>query len=66
VDQCTTCIFTKTTIITLPLNTSHAIKIWVKNFEETGSALKKPPGKERSTRMPEYFDTVRAALEQSP
>jgi len=69
--------FTKTmtimlcsTVILLAFPTcaiGHAIKTWIKNFEETGSALKrKPPGKERSIRTPENIETVRAALEQSP
>jgi transposase len=50
-----------------PVPSAHAIKTWIKNFEETGSALKrKPPGKERSIRTPENIETVRAALEQSP
>jgi transposase len=50
-----------------PVPSAHAIKTWIKNFEETGSALKrKPPGKERSIRTPENIEIVRAALEQSP
>jgi len=50
-----------------PVPSAHAIKTRVKNFEETGSALKrKSPGKERSIRTPENIETVRTALEQSP
>jgi transposase len=50
-----------------PVPSAHAIKTWITNFEETGSALKrKPPGKERSIGTPENIETVSTALEQSP
>jgi hypothetical protein len=50
-----------------PVPSAHAIKTRIKNFEETGSALKrKPPRKERSKPTPENMETVRLALEQSP
>lgn len=46
---------------------SHAILTWVRNFEETGSALKKkPPGRVVSVRTPENVDAVRVAVERSP
>lgn len=45
----------------------HAIETWVRNFEETGSALKKKPsGGVRSVRTPENIDAVRAAILRSP
>ncbi|PSN57112.1 hypothetical protein C0J52_01298 [Blattella germanica] len=38
----------------------HAIKGWINNFEETGSALKKKPtGRPRSARTPQNIDVVR-------
>jgi len=38
----------------------HAIKTWIKNFEETGSALKKKPtGRPRSARTPQNIEAVR-------
>jgi transposase len=41
-----------------PVPSAHAIKTWVKSFEETGSTLKgKPPGKERNIRTPENIET---------
>jgi transposase len=47
--------------------TSHAINTWVKNFEETGSALKKkPPGGHRTQRTPENIEAVRASIGRSP
>jgi transposase len=46
---------------------AHVIKTWIRNFEETGSALKrKPPGGIRSARTPEKIATVRTALIRSP
>jgi transposase len=46
---------------------AHAIKIWVSNFEETGSALKKkPPGGRRTVRMPENIAVLRTAVNRSP
>jgi len=44
-----------------------AIKTWVNNFEETGSALKKkPPGAQRTQRTPENIEAVRTSFEKSP
>lgn len=46
---------------------AHAITTWVRNFEETGSALKKkPPGGIPTVRTPENIATARAAIERSP
>jgi hypothetical protein len=37
----------------------HAIRTWVRNFEETGSALKKKPsGRVLSVRIPENIDAA--------
>ena len=37
----------------------HAMKTWIKNFEETGSALKKnPTGRPRSARTPQNIEAV--------
>jgi transposase len=45
----------------------HAIRTWVRNLEETGSALKKKPsGRVLSVRIPENNDAVQAALVRSP
>jgi hypothetical protein len=41
----------------------HAIKTWVKNFEETGSALKKKPS--GGQRIPENIEAVRASIGRS-
>jgi hypothetical protein len=50
-----------------PVPSAHAIKTWVRNFEETGSALKKkPPGGIRSARAPDSIAGVRTALIRSP
>jgi len=44
-----------------------AIKTWVKNFEETGSALKKKPlGAKRTQRTPQNIEAVRTSFEKSP
>ncbi|KAL4112988.1 hypothetical protein QTP88_016699 [Uroleucon formosanum] len=44
-----------------------AIKSWVENFEETGSALKKkPPGAQRTQRTPQNIEAVRTSFEKSP
>ena len=41
----------------------HAIKTWIKNFEETGSALKKKPtGRPRSARTPQNIVAVRVSV----
>lgn len=46
---------------------AHAINTWIRNFEETGSALKKkPPGGVRTVRTPDNIETVRAAVIRSP
>jgi transposase len=46
---------------------AHAINSWVKNFEETGSALKsKHKGAARTVRTPENIDRVRTAVTRSP
>ncbi|PSN41601.1 hypothetical protein C0J52_17604, partial [Blattella germanica] len=45
----------------------HAIKGWINNFEETGSALKKKPtGRPRSARTPQNIDVVRESVLRSP
>lgn len=48
------------------LPSDHAIKIWVRNFEETSSALKKKSRKGKSVRTPENIETVRDAVARSP
>jgi transposase len=46
---------------------AHTIRKWVRNFEETGSALKKKPsGCVLSVRIPENNDAVQAAVVRSP
>lgn len=43
------------------------IKLWVHNFQETASALKrKPPGRERTVRTPTNVAAVREAMERNP
>lgn len=44
---------------------AKAIQIWITNFEETGSALKKKPVRQKSIRTPENVTAVRAALIES-
>ena len=45
----------------------HAIKTWIKNFEETGSALKKKPtGRPRSAPTPQNIEAVRVSVLRSP
>jgi hypothetical protein len=45
---------------------AHAIRTWVRNFEETGSDLKKKPsGRVLSVRIPENIDSVPAAVVRS-
>jgi len=39
---------------------AHAIKTWVNNFEETGSAVKKKGGSVKTVRTPQNIDAVRA------
>ena len=45
---------------------AHAIKTWVKNFEVTGSTVKKKGGSVKTVRTPQNIDAVRASFEQSP
>lgn len=45
----------------------HAINLWVKKFEETGSTLNsKHKGTAKSVRTPENIDRVRTAITRSP
>lgn len=45
----------------------HAIRTWIDNFEETGSALKKKPtGRPRSARTARNIEAVRISVLQSP
>ena len=45
----------------------HAIKTWIKNFEETGSVLKKKQtGRPRSARTPQNIKAVRASVLRNP
>ena len=44
----------------------QAIKTWIKNFEETGSALKKKPtGRPRSARTPQNIEAVGVSVLRS-
>jgi len=45
---------------------THFIKTWVKNFEETGSTVKKKGGSVKTVRTPRNIDALRASFEQSP
>jgi len=45
---------------------AHAIKTWVNNFEETGSAVKKKGGSVKTVHTLQKIDSVRASFEQSP
>ena len=45
---------------------AHAIKTWVRNFEATGSTLKKKGGRVKIVRTPENIAVVREAIERSP
>jgi transposase len=45
---------------------AHAIKTWVRNFEATGSKLKKKGGSVKTVRTPENIAVVREATERSP
>ncbi|KAJ4443735.1 hypothetical protein ANN_05513 [Periplaneta americana] len=51
-----------------PIPSAHdAIKIWIQNFEVSGSALKKKsPGKQRSVCTQENINAVRVAMIRSP
>jgi len=45
----------------------HAMKTWIKNFEETGSALKKKPTERpRSARAPQNIEAVPVSVLRSP
>jgi transposase len=48
------------------VQSAHAIKTWVQNFEATGSTLKKKGGSVKTARTPENVVVVREAFEQSP
>ena len=43
---------------------AHAIKTWVNNIEETGSAVKKKGGSVKTVRTPQNIDAVRASFEK--
>ena len=43
---------------------AHAIKTWVRNFEATGSALKKKGGCVKTVRTPKNIAVVRDAIER--
>jgi hypothetical protein len=45
---------------------AHANKTWVRNFEATGSTLKKKDGSVKTVSMPENIAVVREAIERSP
>jgi len=45
---------------------AKAIKIWITNFEETGSALKKKPVRQKTIRTPENVVAVRAFGSDTP
>jgi len=45
---------------------AHAIKTWVRNFEATGSTLKKKGGSVKTVRTAQNIAVVREAIERSP
>jgi len=45
---------------------AHAIKTWVRNFEDTGSTLKKEGGSVKAVCTPENIVVVRDTIERSP
>jgi hypothetical protein len=45
---------------------AYAIKNWVRNFEATGSTLKKKGGNVKTVHTPENIAVVREAIERSP
>jgi hypothetical protein len=45
---------------------AHAIKMWVNNFEETGSTVTKKGGSVITVRTSQNIDAVRASFEQNP
>jgi transposase len=44
----------------------HVIKTWVRNFEATGSTLKKKGGSVKTVRTPESIAVVTEAIDRSP
>jgi transposase len=44
---------------------AHAIKTWVRNFEATGSTLKKKGGSVKTVRTPENIAVMREVIERS-
>jgi len=42
---------------------AHTIKTWVRNFEDTGSTLKKKGGSVKTVNTPENFAVVKEAIE---
>ena len=45
---------------------AHTIKTWVRNFETTGSTLKKKGGSVKTVRTPQKIAIVKGAIERSP
>jgi len=45
---------------------AHAIKTWIRNFEATGSTLKKKGGSVKTVSTPDNIAVVREAMERSP
>jgi transposase len=45
---------------------AHAMKTWLRNFEATGSTLKKKGGSVKTVRIPENIAVVREAIERRP
>ena len=45
---------------------AHAIKTWVRNFEATGSTLKKKGGNVKTVCTPKNIAVVKEAIERSP
>ena len=48
-----------------PVPSDRALKIWVANFEVSGSASKKRGGSQKTVRTPENIERVREAFERS-
>lgn len=48
------------------MTSAKAIKIWITNFEEAGSALKKKLVRQKTIHTPDNVAAVRAALIKSP
>ena len=49
-----------------PVPSAHAIKTWIKNFEEMGSTVKIRIGSVKSVRTPENVARLESALRRSP